>query len=163
VNQDWAHRIVDETNLFIDARPACHAKLQQQGSTGVSPVSVGKLQHGRDAVLHKWTPIASPCTFCAPKTPASIDRQRLVPMFHLWIRDQGLTGRPSPGSTVARLSARKNGPGVVAGWAGTQAIISMDDESDGRLGLLYQRKRPFGNSFSDRLKTTASSRPWKPA
>jgi sulfite reductase (ferredoxin) len=30
VNQDWAHRIVDEANLFIDAAHACHAKVQQQ-------------------------------------------------------------------------------------------------------------------------------------
>jgi sulfite reductase (ferredoxin) len=32
VNQDWAHRIVDEANLFIDAAHACHARVQQQAA-----------------------------------------------------------------------------------------------------------------------------------
>jgi len=32
VNQDWAHRLVDEANLFIDAAHSCHAKIQQQAA-----------------------------------------------------------------------------------------------------------------------------------
>lgn len=32
LNQDWAHRIVDEANLFIDAAHACHARVQQQAA-----------------------------------------------------------------------------------------------------------------------------------
>ena len=32
VNQDWAHKMVDEANLFIDAAHACHARVQQQAA-----------------------------------------------------------------------------------------------------------------------------------
>src|SRR5439155_11098450 len=29
VTKDWAHRLVDEATLFIDAAHACHARVQQ--------------------------------------------------------------------------------------------------------------------------------------
>jgi len=84
--------------------------------------------------------------------PASIDRERLVPMFHLWIRDQGLTGHQL--IDVADYSHVKTGPGVVL--VSHEANITIDD-SDQKLGLLYQRKRAFGTTLQDRLKTTLFS------
>jgi len=84
--------------------------------------------------------------------PDQVDRERLVPMFHLWIRDQGLTGHQL--IDVADYSHVKTGPGVVL--VSHEANITIDD-SDQKLGLLYQRKRPFGTTSQDRLKTTLFS------
>ena len=79
--------------------------------------------------------------------PQSIERERFVPMFHLWIRDQGLSDHLL--IDVADYLHVANGPGVVL--VSHEANISMD-ETDGRLGLLYQRKRSFGKSFEERVR-----------
>jgi hypothetical protein len=84
--------------------------------------------------------------------PQTIDKERFVPMFHLWIRDQGLSGHLL--IDVADYKHVANGPGVVL--VAHEANISLD-ETDGRLGLLYQRKRPFGHAFADRFATVLNA------
>src|SRR2546421_11930754 len=81
------------------------------------------------------------------ENPQTIDRERLVPMFHLWIRDQGLSSHLL--IDVADYLHVQTGPGVVL--VSHEANIAIDD-SDGKLGLLYQRKRPFGASLPERLR-----------
>src|SRR3954467_3890000 len=78
---------------------------------------------------------------------ASIDRERFVPMFQLWIRDQVLAGHML--IDVADYLHVSNGPGVVL--ISHEANIGMDEEH-GRLGLLYQRKRAMAGSFAERLE-----------
>src|SRR3954468_20486701 len=83
---------------------------------------------------------------------SGIDRERFVPMFHLWVRDQGLAGHML--IDVADYEHVANGPGLVLG--AHEANIATE-ESEGKLGLLYQRKRPFGGSFAERLEITLGS------
>ena len=77
-----------------------------------------------------------------------IDREAIVPVFHKWIQEQGLSGHLL--IDVADYLHVAHGPGVVL--ISHEANLALDD-TDGRTGLLYQRKRPFGHGFADRLAT----------
>lgn len=75
-----------------------------------------------------------------------IDLERLIPIFHRWIQERALDELLID---VADYRHVAQGPGVL--------LIAHDanyavDEVDGRLGLLYARKRPAAGSFADRLR-----------
>jgi hypothetical protein len=79
-----------------------------------------------------------------PRT--EIDLERLIPVFHRLIR-QGLAGELL--IDVADYKHVASGPGVM--------LIAHDanyavDAVDGRLGVLYGRKRPAEGGFGDRLR-----------
>jgi len=90
--------------------------------------------------------------FCS-KTPRQSTASAWFPCFICGSATRGLT-RPSP-DRRGRLSARKKRHPASCWWRTRRISAWMN--RNGRLGLLYQRKRPFGNSFSDRLKTTLFS------
>lgn len=77
---------------------------------------------------------------------AEIDLDRLIPIFHRWIQERALDELLID---VADYRHVARGPGVL--------LIAHDanyavDEVDGRLGLLYARKRPAAGSLGERLR-----------
>lgn len=77
---------------------------------------------------------------------AEIDLERLIPVFHRWIQDRKLDELLID---VADYRHVIRGPGVL--------LIAHDanyavDETDGRLGLAYARKRPAAGSLAERLR-----------
>jgi hypothetical protein len=85
--------------------------------------------------------------FLDESAAGAIDRERFVPMFQLWIRDQIIAGHML--IDVADYLHVTHGPGVVL--ISHEANIGMD-EGEGKLGLLYQRKRPMQGTFAERLE-----------
>ena len=78
-----------------------------------------------------------------------IDLERLIPIFHRWIQDRTLDELLID---VADYRHVPQGPGVL--------LIAHDahyavDEVDGRLGLLYARKRPASGTLAGRLRDAA--------
>jgi hypothetical protein len=80
--------------------------------------------------------------------PLKIDHSRIVPLFHGWIQRQALHGHLLV--DVADYSHVPNGPGVML--ISHEANVGLD-ESGGRLGLFYARKRPLGGTLAQRLDT----------
>ncbi|HEY1686519.1 MAG TPA: hypothetical protein VGG19_17280 [Tepidisphaeraceae bacterium] len=77
---------------------------------------------------------------------APIDLEKLIPIWHRWIQEQGISGHLL--IDVARYEHVSDGPRLVL--VGHEANISYDD-TDGRPGLIYQRKRPMEGEFGERL------------
>jgi hypothetical protein len=75
-----------------------------------------------------------------------IDLEKLVLVLHRWIQEQSLSGHLL--IDVARYEHVSDGPKLVL--VSHEANISLDD-TDGRPGLIYQRKRPMDGSFGERL------------
>jgi hypothetical protein len=71
--------------------------------------------------------------------------KELIPIFHRLIQQKSLEDVLVD---VSDYSHVHHGPGVILVAHG--AIYGMDEE-DGRLGLLYRRRRDTGGSFDDRL------------
>jgi len=80
------------------------------------------------------------------KDPEDVDLEPLIPLFHNWIKakvfDELLLD-------VADYRHVREGPGVML--IGQQANYSVDN-TDGRLGVRYNRKYPLEGSNQDRLK-----------
>ena len=77
-----------------------------------------------------------------------IPDETFVPIFHKWIRQR------APGGLlldVADYTHVPDGPGVVL--VGHDTTFSLD-RSDGRFGLLAQRRRPFDGDFADGVAAT---------
>src|SRR5688500_840119 len=73
--------------------------------------------------------------FVSADSVAAIDVETFVTVYHRWIRDRVLSEMVID---VASYTHVPDGPGVVLiGHAGDYFL----DEGDGRLGLLYNRKR----------------------
>lgn len=77
---------------------------------------------------------------------AEIDLEGLIPVFHRWIQDRALDELLID---VADYRHVAQGPGLL--------LIAHDahyavDATDGRLGLLYARKRPAAGSLGERLR-----------
>jgi hypothetical protein len=85
------------------------------------------------------------------KDPEDVDLEPLIPVFHNWIKakvfDELLLD-------VADYRHVHEGPGVLL--IGQQANYSVDN-TDGRLGVRYNRKYPLEGSNQDRLKQAARS------
>jgi len=83
------------------------------------------------------------------KDPDGLDLERLIPLFHSWIQDQIFNGRLLD---VADYRHVHHGPGMVL--IGHEGDYSVDN-TDGRLGVRYNRKTPLDGSNEDRLKQAA--------
>jgi hypothetical protein len=80
---------------------------------------------------------------------ASVDLEPLIPIFHGWIRDRVF---PEMLLDVADYRHVHQGPGVMV--IGLQGNYSVDN-TDGRLGVRYNRKAALEGTNSDRLKQAA--------
>ena len=81
--------------------------------------------------------------------PEEVDLEPLIPIFHVWIRDQVGEGLLLDVADYRHVDA---GPGVVLiGHEGNYSV----DNTDNRLGIRYNRKAPFDGSDQDRLKQAA--------
>src|SRR5689334_10419959 len=78
--------------------------------------------------------------------PASVNLERLVPIFHRWIQDQA---REEILIDVADYRHVPAGPGVLL--IGHEANYSVDNTGL-RLGVRYNRKAASSGSNQDRLK-----------
>jgi len=86
------------------------------------------------------------------KDPDKVDLQAAVPVFHKWIQAQIFDELLLD---VADYSHVPDGPGVVL--IGHEADYALDN-TDGRLGVRYNRKAPLAGSNRDRLaQATLSS------
>jgi hypothetical protein len=83
------------------------------------------------------------------KAPERVDLERLIPAFHSWIQDQIFEERLLD---IADYRHVHHGPGVVL--IGHEGDYSVDN-TDGRLGVRYNRKTPIDGSNEDRLKQAA--------
>jgi hypothetical protein len=83
------------------------------------------------------------------KDPDGLDLERLIPVFHSWIQDQIFDDRLLD---VADYRHVHHGPGVVL--IGHEGDYSVDN-TDGRLGVRYNRKTPIDGSNEGRLKQAA--------
>jgi hypothetical protein len=79
------------------------------------------------------------------REPSSIDLGDAIPVFHQWIRDGVLDELVIDVADYRHVPA---GPGVML--IGDQANYSLDC-AFGRLGLLYNRKRPSEGPLQDKL------------
>jgi hypothetical protein len=79
------------------------------------------------------------------REPGSIDLADAIPVFHRWIRDAVLDELVID---IADYRHVPEGPGVML--IGDEANYSLDC-AFGRLGLLYNRKRPSEGTFTDKL------------
>jgi len=81
------------------------------------------------------------------QNPAGLELEAFVPLFHSFIQKQTLENHLL--IDVADYKHVKSGPGVVL--VSHEANISMD-ATDGRLGLMYQRKTPIEGDVGERLR-----------
>ena len=83
------------------------------------------------------------------RNPGEVDLEPLIPVFHDWIRDQVGEGLLLDVGDYRHVDA---GPGVVLiGHEGNYSV----DNTDGRLGVRYNRKAALDGSNQDRLKQAA--------
>jgi hypothetical protein len=83
--------------------------------------------------------------------PQSVDLEPLIPVFHRWIQGQVCDELLLDIADYRHVPA---GPGIVL--IGHQADYSVDN-TNGRLGVRYNRKAPFDGSNRDRLRQAACS------
>ena len=85
------------------------------------------------------------------RNPERVDLEPLVPVFQSWIQDQ------KPGELLIDVADYRHveaGPGVMLiGHEGNYSV----DNTDGRLGVRYNRKAALAGSNQDRLKQAVSS------
>jgi hypothetical protein len=82
--------------------------------------------------------------FVAPDSARAVEPEAFIPVLHRWIKERVL---PELVVDVANYVHVPEGPGVVLIGHGSDYFM---DEGDGRLGLLYSRKRA-GPPPADRL------------
>ena len=79
------------------------------------------------------------------RNPEAVDLERLIPIFHGWIQNQG---RDELLLDIADYRHVISGPGVVLiGYYGNYSL----DDTGGRLGARYNCKRPMETTNQDRL------------
>jgi hypothetical protein len=83
--------------------------------------------------------------------PANVDLAALVPVFHRWIQGQICDELLID---VADYSHVPDGPGILL--VGHEADYSVDN-TDGRLGIRYNRKAPLAGTNTDRLRQAFAS------
>src|ERR1700746_3625292 len=80
------------------------------------------------------------------QNPEEVDLEPLIPVFHEWIRDQVGEGLLLDVADYRHVDA---GPGVVLiGHEGNYSV----DNTDGRLGVRYNRKAAVNGSNQDALR-----------
>src|SRR5512141_809613 len=79
------------------------------------------------------------------RDPASVDPAAVIPLFHTWIQGQVFEELLLD---IADYSHVPDGPGVVL--IGHEADYALDN-TDGRLGVRYNRKAPLSGSNRDRM------------
>jgi hypothetical protein len=83
------------------------------------------------------------------QNPEEVDLEPLIPVFHEWIRDQVGEGLLLDVADYRHVDA---GPGVVLiGHEGNYSV----DNTDGRLGVRYNRKTALDGSNQDRMRQAA--------
>lgn len=85
------------------------------------------------------------------KDPQSVDLEAAVPVFHQWIQGQVCDELLLD---VADYTHVPDGPGIVL--IGHEADYALDN-TDGRLGVRYNRKATLGGSNLDRLEQATRS------
>jgi hypothetical protein len=85
------------------------------------------------------------------KDPASVDLAAVVPVFHTWIQGQIFDELLLD---VADYAHVPDGPGVIL--IGHEADYALDN-TDGQLGVRYNRKAPLPGSNLDRLEQAVRS------
>ncbi len=85
------------------------------------------------------------------RDPEKVDLQAVVPVFHTWIQGQIFDELLLD---VADYSHVPDGPGIVL--IGHEADYALDN-TDGRLGVRYNRKAPFSGNNQDRLMQATRS------
>jgi len=85
------------------------------------------------------------------KDPGAVDLEPLIPVFHRWIQGQVCEELLLD---IADYRHVPEGPGIVL--IGHQADYSVDN-TNGRLGVRYNRKAPLAGTNQDRLKQAACS------
>ncbi|HXX19163.1 MAG TPA: hypothetical protein VEJ46_07150 [Candidatus Acidoferrum sp.] len=85
------------------------------------------------------------------QAPESFDLEPLIPVFHRWIQGQVCEELLLD---IADYRHVPEGPGIVL--IGHQADYSVDN-TNGRLGVRYNRKAPLDGSNQDRLKQATCS------
>jgi hypothetical protein len=80
------------------------------------------------------------------ENPTGIRVKDFVPVFHLWIQNQSISGHQL--IDVHDYSHIQNGPGIL--------LVAHEgnfctDQADGKLGLMYFRKQPQGASLETQL------------
>src|SRR5690242_6157479 len=85
------------------------------------------------------------------KDPENVDLEAVVPVFHTWIQGQIFDELLLD---VADYSHVPDGPGVVL--IGHEADYALDN-TDGRLGVRYNRKAPWPGSNRERLAQATRS------
>jgi hypothetical protein len=80
--------------------------------------------------------------------PQVVDLRDFIPVFHGWIQQQKIGGHQL--IDVHDYSHVHHGPGILL--VAHEGNFSMDQE-DGRLGLLYYRKRPLEGGLEANLKS----------
>ena len=85
------------------------------------------------------------------KNPEAVDLEPLIPVFHRWIQGQVCEELLLD---IADYRHVPNGPGIVL--IGHEADYSVDN-TEGRLGVRYNRKAPFDGTNQDRLRQAACS------
>ena len=91
--------------------------------------------------------------FAETKGPVALEV--FIPVFHRWIKDGLVTGDTLV--DVANYAHVPQGPGVVLIGHGADYFM---DEGEGRLGLLYSRKRaepPPGERLTDAFRNTVKA------
>ena len=83
------------------------------------------------------------------KNPESVNLEPVVPVFHNWIQGQVYEGQLLDVADYRHVPA---GPGVIL--IGLEGDYSIDN-TDGRLGVRYNRKVAIEGSNQDRLKHAA--------
>jgi hypothetical protein len=78
----------------------------------------------------------------------AVPDERFVPLFHKWIRQRALGGLLLD---VADYTHVPDGPGMLL--VGHDTAFSLD-RSDGRFGLMAQRRRPFAGDAADGVVAT---------
>jgi len=85
------------------------------------------------------------------REPEGVDLEPLIPVFHRWIQGQVCEELLLD---IADYRHVPEGPGIVL--IGHQADYSVDN-TNGRLGVRYNRKAPFDGTNQDRLKQAVCS------
>ncbi|MEM7130180.1 MAG: hypothetical protein AAF702_27870 [Chloroflexota bacterium] len=80
------------------------------------------------------------------ETPDDFDIASIIPVFHRWIQERTLPGLLID---VADYKHVPNGPGILL--IGDEGDYSLD-QADGRLSLVYDRKRATGNDLSESIR-----------
>ena len=106
------------------------------------PSNVGVAYRGGDRVIAQLQRV---CAKLYAAEPAGVADEAFVPIFHEWIRKRAFDAVLLD---VTDYTHAPDSPGVML--IGHDATYALD-RSDGRFGLLVQRRRPIGDGAADAI------------